>query len=173
MKRNIKRTTGYTRGLTRGALIAALYVCLCYVSTIFGMSSGVIQFRLSEVLCVLPIFMPEAIAGLFVGCIISNIMAGCVPWDIVFGSIATLIGAIGAYMLRNVPEKFKWTATLPTLFANMIIVPLVLMYAYTDTTDGFFFLSLTVGIGELVCGVIGGSALYYSMKKSKFVEMIK
>ena len=171
MKRNVKRITGSTRNLTRGALIAAIYVVLCYISTIFGLSSGVIQFRIAEALCILPIFMPEAIVGLFIGCILSNIIAGCVLWDIIFGSIATLIGAIGAYMLRNMPEKFKWVATLPTLLSNMVIVPFVLMYAY-GVTEGYFFLAMTVGIGELVCAVIGGTALYYSMKKSKMLEML-
>ena len=169
MKRNVKRITGSTRSLTRGALIAALYVVLCYVSTIFGLSSGAIQFRLAEVLCVLPIFMPEAIVGLFVGCILSNIIAGCVLWDIIFGSIATLIGAIGAYMLRNMPEKFKWVATLPNLLSNMIIVPFVLMFAY-GIEAGFFPLALSVGIGEAVCGVLGGSALYYAMRDAKFLN---
>ena len=166
MKRKVKRTMGSTQQLTRGALIAAMYVALCYVSTIFGLSSGAIQFRISEVLCVLPIFMVEAIPGLFIGCILSNMIAGCVFWDIVFGSLATLIGAVGAYLLRGLPEKFKWVVTLPTLLANMIIVPFVLMYAY-GVEDGYFFLMLTVGLGELVCGVIGGSVFYYSTKNTK------
>ena len=157
--------------MTRGALIAALYVCLCYVSTVFGLSSGVIQFRLSEVLCILPVFMPEAIPGLFIGCLLSNIIAGGVLWDIIFGSVATLIGAIGAYMLRGVPEKYKLVVTLPNLIANMVIVPLVLIYAY-GVPYGFVFLSLTVGLGEFVCGVIGGSVLYYSAKNAKIWEKI-
>ena len=155
--------------MTRGALIAAMYVGLCYVSTIFGLSSGVIQFRLAEVLCILPVFMPEAIPGLFIGCLLSNVIAGGVIWDIIFGSIATLIGAIGAYLLRKVPEKIKWVATLPTLVANMIIVPFVLMYAY-GIEEGFAFLAFTVGLGELVCGVIGGTVLYYSMKDAKILK---
>ena len=163
MKRNVRRVTSSTRYLTRGALIAALYVGLTYVSTVFGLSSGAIQFRISEALCILPIFMPEAIPGLFIGCILSNIVSGCVLWDIVFGSIATLIGAVGAYMLRNLPVRLKWVATLPNLISNMVIVPFVLMYAY-GVDSGFFALSLSVGIGEVVCGVIGGSVLYYSIK---------
>ena len=165
MKRNVRRVTGSTRNLTRGALIAALYVGLTYVSTIFGLSSGAIQFRLAEVLCILPIFMIEAIPGLFIGCILSNIIAGCVLWDIIFGSIATLIGAIGAYLLRRVPTKFKWVATLPTLIANMVIVPFVLIYAYVGVSDSYLFLMATVGLGEFVCATIGGSALYYIFKK--------
>ena len=170
MKRNVRRVNSSTRYLTRGALIAALYVGLCYVSTIFGLSSGAIQFRVAEALCILPIFMPEAIPGLFIGCILSNIVSGCVLWDIIFGSIATLIGAVGAYLLRNLPTKFKWAATLPNLFSNMIIVPFVLMYAY-GVEEGFFLLSLSVGIGEVVCGAIGGTLLYYSVKDLRIFKI--
>lgn len=169
MKRNVRRVTDSTRKMTRGALVAALYVGLCYVSTVFGLSSGAIQFRIAEVLCILPIFIPEAIPGLFIGCILSNIISGCVLWDIVFGSIATLLGALGAYMLRGVPERWKWVATLPTLVANAIIVPFILMYAY-GVEGGFLLLSLSVGIGEAVCAVIGGTVLYYSVKDIKIFK---
>ena len=169
MKRNVRRVGASTRTLTRGALIASLYVGLTYISTIFGLSSGAIQFRLSEMLCILPIFMPEAIPGLFIGCIVSNIVSGCVIWDIVFGSLATLIGAVGAYLLRGVPLKFKWVATLPNLLSNMVIVPFVLMYAY-GVEGGFFLLSLSVGLGEFVCGVLGGTMLYYSTKDLKIFK---
>ena len=72
-------------------------------------------------------------------------------------------------MLRNMPEKFKWVATLPNLLSNMIIVPFVLMFAY-GIEAGFFALALSVGIGEAVCGVIGGSALYYAMMDAKFLK---
>ena len=153
--------------LTRGGMIAALYTVLTYLSFIFGLSSGVIQFRISEALCILPIFMPEAIIGLTLGCFISNLLTGSAFWDILFGSIATLIGAVGAYSLRKVSEKIKWLTTIPTILANMLIIPLVLIYAY-GVTDGYLFLVCTVGIGEIVCAGIGGSILYYSMRKSKF-----
>ena len=169
MKRNVRRVGTSTRTLTRGALIASLYVGLTYISTIFGLSSGAIQFRLSEMLCILPIFMPEAIPGLLIGCIVSNIVSGCVIWDIVFGSLATLIGAVGAYLLRGVPLKFKWVATLPNLLSNMVIVPFVLTYAY-GVEGGFFLLSLSVGLGEFVCGVLGGTMLYYSVKDLKIFK---
>lgn len=169
MKRNVRRTSLSTRRLTRGALIAALYVGLTYVSTIFGLSSGAIQFRISEALCILPIFMPEAIIGLYLGCIIANILSGCVIWDIVFCSLATLLGACVAYTLRGLPLKLKWVATLPNMIANMLIVPFVLMYAY-GVTDGYFALAISVGIGEFVCGVIGGTALYYSAKDLKIFK---
>ena len=154
--------------LTRGSLIAALYVALTYLATIFGISSGVIQFRLSEALTILPVFMPEAIPGLFVGCIISNLMTpGVHPLDILFGSLATLIGAALCYLMRKLSPKLMWLATLPTIFANAIIVPFVLMFAY-GVEGSYFFFMLTVFIGEAVCAGIGGTCLYYSLRKVKF-----
>lgn len=152
---------------TRGALIAALYVVLTQLASLMGLSSGVIQFRFSEALCILPIFFPEAVPGLFVGCLISNLLVpGAVIWDIIFGSIATLIGAFGAWRLHSLPEKYKWVATLPTILSNMIIIPFVLIYAY-GAPDSYLFLATTVGIGEIVCAGVGGSALYYLLKKTK------
>jgi uncharacterized membrane protein len=162
--KNRKQITLYT---TRGALIAALYVVITELATLVGLSSGAIQFRISEALCILPIFMPEAIPGLFIGCFISNMLVPQVAiWDIIFGSLATLIGAIGARALMKLPEKFKWVCTIPTILANMIIVPFVLIYAY-GAPDSYPFLMMTVGIGEIVCAGIGGSALYYILKKQE------
>ena len=164
---NFKRGSRETKFLTRAAMIATLYVVLSYLSTIFGLASGVIQFRLSEVLCILPVLMPEAIPGLFIGCLLANIVGGCIVWDVIFGSIATLIGAVGCYCLRRLPQKLRWVCTLPNLISNCVIVPLVLIYAY-GVSEGFFFLMLTVGLGEAVCGVIGGSIFYEYAKKIKF-----
>lgn len=159
---NRKKLTLYT---TRGALIAALYVIFTELATLVGLSSGVIQFRISEAFCILPIFFPEAVPGLFVGCLISNLLVpGVVIWDILFGSLATLIGAVGARLLRNLPKKLGWVATVPTILANMIIVPIVLIFAY-GAPDSYPFLMLTVGIGEIVCAGFGGSALYYLLDK--------
>lgn len=158
---NTKRSTLY---LTRGAMISALYVAVTWLCSIVGLSSGVIQFRLSEALCILPVFMPEAVPALFIGCLLSNIIAGGVIWDIIFGSIATLIGAIGARLLKGLPRGAIFLATVPTLLANAIIVPYVLIYAY-GVTDAYWFLFTTVGIGELVCASVGGTALYFGIRK--------
>ena len=162
----MKRRTNYlaTR-LTRGALIAALYVALTYLS--FGYASGAIQLRISECLCVMPLFMPEAILGLTVGCILSNLITGCVFWDIVFGSLATLVGATLAYFLRFLPEKLKWMATIPTILANAFIVPAVLIYAY-GAPESYWFLVFTVGLGEIAGAGVLGSILYYSVRKVNF-----
>ena len=152
--------------LTRGALIAALYVALTYVAALFGLSSGAIQFRISEALTILPVFLPEAIPGLTIGCLIANLIAGGVFWDIVFGTLATLLGAVGAQIIGRIAKKQLWLATIPTILSNALIVPPVLIYAY-GVPDAYLYLVATVGIGEIVCAGILGTALGYSLKKSK------
>lgn len=162
----MKRKRSTALYLTRGAMIAAMYVALTYLSYLFGLSSGVIQFRISEALSILPIFLPEAILGLTVGCIISNLITGAVVWDIIFGSLATLLGALCARLMRKLPDKLIFLTTLPTVLANAIIVPFVLIYAYgAEGAYPFFF--LTVGLGELVCAGFGGTLLYFALKKTK------
>ena len=162
----MKNTSKSVLYLTRGALIGAMYVALTYLAFLLGLSSGVIQFRISEALCILPIFFPEAVLGLTIGCIISNLITGAVFWDIVFGSLATFIGAMGARLLRKLPDKLKFLTTLPTLFSNAIIVPFVLLFAY-GIEGGYWYFFLTVGLGELVCATVGGMLLYYSLKNIK------
>ncbi len=158
----------YALSITRGAVIGALYVALTYLSSLFGLSSGVIQLRLSEALTILPVLMPEAVPGLFVGCIISNlIVPGVHPLDIVFGSLATLIGAVGALLLRRLPPRLMWCAALPTILSNAIIIPFVLLFAY-GAPGSYFYFMLTVGIGEIITAGIFASILYYSLRKFKF-----
>ena len=140
--------------ITQGAVIAAIYVVLVIVFDYW--SFGPIPFRVAEALTILPYFTPAAIPGLFIGCLIANILGGAVIWDIVFGSIATLIGAVGTYLLR----KNKWLAPLPPIIANTIIVPWVLKYAYGSEGMIPFFM-LTVGGGEIiVCGILGMLLLF-------------
>lgn len=149
--------------LTQAAMIAALYVILTQFSHMFGLDSHAIQLRFSESLTILPYFTPAAIPGLFVGCLLANFFAGCLPWDLVFGSIATLLGALGTYALR----KFKWLAPLPPFLANTIIVPFVLAYVYKFNGSIPYFM-LTVGIGEFIsCGILGTIFLMSIEKHAK------
>ena len=85
--------------MTQAAMIAAIYVVLTYVFAPF--SFGEVQIRIAEALTILPVFTPAAIPGLFVGCIVGDILGGAILPDIIFGSIATLIGAFFTYQLRN------------------------------------------------------------------------
>lgn len=114
-----------TRLITMGAAIAALYVVLTLIANAFGLANYAIQVRFSEALTILPYFTPVAIPGLFAGCIISNILTGAMPLDVIFGSLATLIGAIGTNILKKKFPKIKWLAPLPPIIANTIVVPCV------------------------------------------------
>lgn len=136
--------------LTQAAMIAAIYVVLTMIFAPF--SFGEVQVRVAEALTILPIFTPAAIPGLFVGCLIGNITGGAVLPDIIFGSIATLIGAVGTYQLRKCHIII---AVLPPILANIVIVPFVLRYAYGVVLP-IPFMMLTVGIGEVIsCGIMG------------------
>lgn len=146
--KNAKSTP--TMLLVQAAMIAALYVVLTYIANAMGLASSAIQVRFSEALTILPYFTPAAIPGLFVGCLLSNILTGCAIPDIIFGSTATLIGALLTRRLR----KYKWLAPVPPIAANTLIVPFVLLYAYGIQPLWLSF--ITVGIGEIIsCGVLG------------------
>ena len=148
--------------ITQAAMIAAIYVVLTVFISAFNLASGAIQVRISEALTILPVFTPAAIPGLFLGCLISNLVTGCMPLDVVFGSLATLIGACGTYTLR----KHKWLAPLPPIIANTIIVPFVLRYVYlAEGTIPFFM--LTVGIGEVISCYLLGSILHRVLDRYK------
>ena len=144
--------------ICQAAVIAALYVVLTYVFSAFA--SGVIQVRVSEALTILPAFTPAAIPGLVIGCLLSNTLTGCVLLDIIFGSVATLIGALGSYALR----RHTWLVPIPPIVSNMIIVPFVLRYAY-GATDAFPFMIATVGAGETISCYLLGMLLYGALKK--------
>ena len=137
--------------ICQGGIIAALYLALTLLANALGLANYAVQVRFSESLTILPYFTPAAVPGLFVGCLLRNILTGCALPDIIFGSLATLIGAVSTYMLRN---KSKWLAPLPAIVSNAIIVPFVLLYAYG--IEPLWFSFVTVTLGELIsCGVLG------------------
>ena len=161
----MKRKSNIMR-LVTAAMIAALYVVLSLLSNAFGLASGAIQLRISEALTVLPAFTATAIPGLTIGCFLFNLLSGAALPDIIFGSLATLLGAIGAWSLSKLTKKAKWAACLipvPTILSNAIIIPWVLKIAY-HLSDGYWYLFLTVGIGELLsCGALG-MLVYFTLK---------
>ena len=150
------------------AIIAALYVVLTYLASAMGLASFAVQVRFSEALTILPIFTPAAIPGLFVGCVLANILTGCALWDVIFGSLATLIGAFGTYFLKN----HKILAILPPTIANTIIVPFVLLNVY-NLEGTYWFFALTVCLGEIIsCGVLG-TILRKSLEKRNLFDKFK
>ena len=132
-----------------GAAIAAVYVVLTMAFR--PISFGPVQFRISEALCVLPYFTPAAVPGVFLGCLISNLLGGAAALDVVFGSLATLMGAVGSRLLR----KNRYLVSLPPIAANTLIIPWVLKYAY-GSGDMVWFMMITVGAGEILAvGILG------------------
>ena len=160
-----------TLSLARGGIIAALYVALTYASFLFGLSSGAIQLRLSEMLTILPAFLPEAIPGLYIGCIIANLLTGGSIYDILLGSLATLIGAIGARMLRKTHPLLIAT---PTVIANALIVPLVIILSAggEETFASFPYFALTVGIGEFLSAGLLGWLAHRAIEKNKILPKL-
>ena len=145
-----------TRFIVQAAVVAALYVALTYVSAAFGLASGAIQVRISEALTILPLFMPAAVVGVPLGCLLANTLTGCVIWDIIFGTFATLIGAVFTYLIGKSKMKLgDFLAPVPPILANTVIVPFVLRYAY-GVPDAIWFLVVTIFAGELIsCGILG------------------
>ena len=164
--------------ITQSAVIAALYVVLTLLANAFGLANYAIQVRFSEALTILPYFTPAAIPGLFIGCIISNTLTGCMLLDTVFGSLATLIGAIFTYIIAHGLKKpadvgfystskvRKWLCPLPPIIANVLIVPQVLIHVYhLEGTLPYFM--LTVGIGEVISCFILGMILLLALEPKK------
>ena len=149
MKKNQSRRPK-TASLTHAAIIAALYIVLTFFANALGLANYAVQVRFSESLTILPYFTSAAIPGLFIGCLLSNILTGCALPDIIFGSLATLIGAFITYAFR----RYKWTAPIGPILSNAIIIPYVLLYAYGIQPLWFSF--VTVTIGEIIsCGILG------------------
>ena len=158
------KATKKTRDMTRAAMIAALYVALTYLAFSFGLSGqGSVQVRFSEMLCVLPYFTVSAVPGLTLGCLLANLLTGAHVLDILFGTLATLLGAIGSRLLR----RWRFLVPLPPIVANTVIVPFVLRYAYLTTDVAFPLLFLSVGIGEILSVGVLGTVLILALQKHR------
>ena len=135
--------------LAQGAAIAALYVILTLVLS--PISFGPMQVRVAEALTILPMFTGAAIPGLFIGCLLANLLGSSIVLDVVVGSIATLIGAALSYLLRF----NRWLVPIPPILSNMLLVPLVLKFGYGVALP-LPLMSVYVCIGEIIgCYVLG------------------
>jgi len=154
-----------TRFMTQSSLIAALYVALTYVSAAMGIASGVVQVRLSEALTVLPAMTGAGVPGLFIGCLAANLLTSTSLWDIVFGSLATLLGVLGTRYLG----RKCYVAPIFPILSNTLIIPFVLKIAY-GVSEGYSFLFLTIFLGEFIsCGILG-VMLYKALDKTKLFK---
>ena len=158
----------YTLKLVTGGLIAALYVVLTILAAQFNLACGAIQVRFSEALTIMPVFTVAAVPGLAVGCVLANLLTGCAAWDVVFGSLATLIGAVGTRLLKDKP-LLAW---IPPVLSNMAIIPIILIKVYA-VPDAWWFLVLTIGAGEIIsCGLLG-LLLWRSLKNIPQIKEMK
>lgn len=160
------------RDLTLAAMVAALYAVMSYFGNIFGLTFLGIQFRFSEALCVLPFLFPAAVPGLFVGCLITNLLSPYGLLDIVVGSAATLLAALWTSRLKN-----RWLAPLPPVICNTVLVGFTIAFAQTGFTAAlpaaWLYNGLTVGVGELgACYVLGMLLLKLLPRVDYFKPMI-
>ena len=146
--------------LTQAAMIATIYVVLTGIAAGFDLANGAIQVRFSEALTVLPFFTPAAVPGLTIGCLLSNILFSGNIFDIIFGTLATLLGALGSYALR----RNRYLCSIPPVVSNALIIPFVLTYAY-HIPGGIPFFMLTVGLGELISCMVFGQILLSALLK--------
>lgn len=151
----MSRSKFTTRQLATAGIIAALYTVLSLFASVFGIAYGPIQCRFSEALTVLPFFLPEAIPGLFVGCLVTNLMSTVGPLDIIFGSLATLLAALWTRRMPN-----KWLAPLPPVLCNAVIIGAMIAWYEVGFSGAFLGLfaynAFTVGLGEAIaCYVLG------------------
>ena len=148
-----------TRQLATAGLIAALYAVMAYFAAIFGVAYGPIQCRFSEALCVLPFFFPAATPGLFVGCLVANLLSPYGALDIIFGSLATLLAAPWTQRVHH-----KWLAPLPPVICNAVLVGALIAFQQVGFTSAFpaafGYNAVTVGVGEAAaCYILGGILL--------------
>ena len=161
-----------TKDLTLAAMVAALYAVMSYFGNIFGLTFGPIQFRFAEALTVLPFLFPVTAPGLFVGCLITNLLSPYGPLDIVFGSLATLLAALWTAKMPN-----RWLAPLPPVICNMVLVGFTISFAETGFSAAlpaaWIYNGITVGIGELgACYILGSILLTILPRISYFHAMI-
>ena len=150
--------------MTYSAMIAAIYFILCFFQQDFA--SGAIQCRLSEGLTLLPLFFPEAILGVTIGCLIWNIMHG-VLYDVIFGTLATLIACILTYLIGKLVKNDFLRILLggiPPIIINALVIPLVILFGYGETMS-YGYLFLTIGLGQLIAVCVVGTIIYFPLKE--------
>lgn len=157
--------------ICRAAMIAALYVALTLLANALGLANYAIQLRFSEAMCILPFFTPAAIPGLYVGCLLANLLTGAHWLDVLVGPVATLLGALGAYALRNLVTRFsgaKWLISVPNIIANSLIVPVLVFVCYTDVSERslpvLFYTYFTVFVGEVLSCLVLGMILFFALR---------
>lgn len=168
------------RKIAVSGVIAALYVALTLAFQ--PISFYAVQFRISEVLMLMPLLFPESWIGLTVGCLLANLLGGGVIWDVIFGTLASMLAVLIVAQMGRVSKKdiMKFLSPLPVIILNGVIVGVVVTYCYNDLTGlsdaaiiGEMLLSmLTVAIGETAVCYVLGVPLLFTLSKTGLSDFI-
>ncbi|MBQ7700005.1 MAG: QueT transporter family protein [Clostridia bacterium] len=168
------------RKITVSAVIAALYVALTLIFQPISFYS--LQFRISETLMLLPLLFPESWIGLTVGCLLANLLGGGVIWDIIFGTLASMLAVLIVAQMGKISKKniVKFLSPLPVIILNGVIVGVVVTYCYTDLSGlsnaaiigAMFFNMLSVAIGETAVCYVLGVPLLFTLSKTGLADLI-
>ena len=168
----MSRSKFTTQNLAMAGSIAALYAVMAYFSSIFGVAYGPFQCRFSEALCVTPFLFPEAVGGLFVGCLIANLFSPYGLLDIIIGSLATLIAAWLTSRCRS-----RYLAPLPPVIVNMMLVGGLLAFEQTGFTRAFmaafWYNACSLAVSEAVVCYVLGLLLLKALEKTKYFKELQ
>ena len=161
-----------TKRLCRAGIIAALYVALTYAFA--PLAFGPFQIRPAEALCILPVFFPEAIPALYIGCMLSNLASPYFVYDVFIGSLATLLAAFSSYMvgsfLKKEPLRLIVCGIPPILF-NATLIPLIIVFlcggaeGYASASVAYFACMGSIALTEAVWVYALGAPLYYTVQR--------
>lgn len=163
-----KKTSAGAPYIAKAAVIAAAYTALSYLSAAFGLAFGPVQFRLSEALCLLPLVFPEAVAGLTVGCLLSNIISSVSPFDMLIGTFATFIAALLTKKLSGVRIKNEPVLSYlsPVIVNALFVGAEIAFFTSRDTFAAAFAMNaLSVGAGEAAVILIPGIIITKEISK--------
>ena len=157
--------------LATAAVVGAAYAVLSIFGSVFGVTFGPVQCRFAEALCVLPFFFPETAGGLFVGCLITNLLSPYGLLDIVIGSLTTLLAAV-----LTARCKRKWLAPLPPVVCNALIVGFEVAWSEVGFTaallPAYALNMFTVGLGELCACYLLGLPLLSALSRVPLVQQL-
>ena len=164
--------TSFTKRFCRAGVIAALYTAMTYA--FMPLAFGTIQVRPAEALCILPLFFPEAIPALWIGCMLSNMFSPFLLYDVVFGSLATLLAGVCTYFigrkLKKISLKLLIGGFFPIIF-NTLIIPIIIVFlcggdkGYSSAWIAYFLNAFSIFVTETIFVYGFGIPLYFSIEK--------
>ncbi len=155
-----------TKKLVRAGLVGALYVVLSMVTYTF--SSGFLQIRASEGLTLLPLIFPESVVGVFVGCLISNLITGCTLLDVIFGSLITLVASLGTFFAGKIIKNEILNVFVGGLFPvvlNAFLLPLVWYFSYGQLEYVYLLQALFLLISQSLSVYLVGGLIVSGVRK--------